>query len=137
MNYSLRKENQFIYYNLDNFISDVPDIADIRISINHINNKRRLDIDVFNNYTYSYRIYLDDYFNTRLLAIIDDRFGSSFASNSNCLYGNVSAKLKNMYYIKARLTHLRKFKLPKQVDLIDMCITLGFDDTKWVSKFLK
>lgn len=134
MNYNLRKNNKFIYYNLDNFISDVPDIADVVISINHINNKRRLDIDILDNYIYSYRIYLDDYFNTKYLCIIDKYFGSSLSSNVNALYGDVRVVGHNLKSIKLRLSALKSFKLPKLVDLKDVLITMGWDDISWLKK---
>ena len=143
--YNLIKANdkynkQLIYYNLDNFIKDVPDTVDyMKISVNHIGDKRRLDIDCVKGYMYSYRIYLDDYFYMGLFNLIDIQFGGGFSTNSNCLYGNVVRESKNqiMHNIKARMSELKKFKLPTDIDVKDCLTVMGWDDITWASKYIK
>lgn len=122
---------QLIYYNLDEFIKDVPDTVDwLKISVLQLGDKRRLDIDCVKGYMYSYRIYLDDYFYMGLFNLIDINFGGGFSVNTNCLYGNVvrDTNYQKAYNMKARLTELKKFKLPTDYsNYDDMLEVMGWE----------
>lgn len=112
--YDLRKPCgnfiQQIYYNISNYIEDVPDeINYIRVAVQVNNLKRRFNLDcIKGNIIYTYRIYLDDSFDSYFLWTVDEVIGGCFATNQACLYTTVSIEGSKGICMKARLSAIRQ-----------------------------